>query len=275
MPLPAAVLRSLRDFEETGEALALLAMQRALHAIGLAERDVLTTEALDASVPHYAGLVRQWLHLLAETGLCEQRGRFFVRRAPMADRLAVEQAFAGTLRNLTESLSWNERGGGVLGWIEDCVTRLPDLIRRDPSEAVALLFPEGDASRSEGLYERNALASHLGSTIADAVAALCVRAPEPLRILEVGAGIGGLTAPVLKRLDGFELGYLFTDVGPTSSRSPARSSAREPGCASASATSRSRRNRKSRRSTPSTWVSRPTSCTTRATRRRRSQTCAG
>ncbi|WP_455973448.1 amino acid adenylation domain-containing protein [Methylorubrum populi] len=211
---PEDALAALGAFEETGEALARLAMLRALGRLGLAERRTIEPETADGIAPHYHGLLRQWLHWLTASGLYERRGTTFLRRGPAPDPAAVEAAFAETLGRLAGHLSWNERGGDLLAWIEDGVRRLPDLLRRAPGEAVALLFPDGDSARSEGLYARNLLATHLGAMVADGVAAACERASGPIRILEVGAGIGGLTTPVLARLEGCDLDYLFTDVGP-------------------------------------------------------------
>ncbi|MBB2964985.1 non-ribosomal peptide synthetase [Methylobacterium sp. R2-1] len=211
---PEDALAALGAFDETAEALARLAMQRALGRLGLADRETIEPETTVDIAPHYRGLLRQWMHWLAASGLYERQGTTFLRRGPAPDQEAVEATFAETLGRLAHHLSWNERGSDLLAWIEDCVRRLPDLLRREPGEAIALLFPEGNSARSEGLYARNLLAMHLGTVVAEGIAAACTGGSGATRILEVGAGIGGLTAPVLARLDGYNLDYFFTDVGP-------------------------------------------------------------
>ena len=42
-----------------------------------------------------------------------------------------------------------------------------------------------------------------------------VRAPGRFEVMEIGAGTGGTAARVLDRLPAENLGYLYTDIGPT------------------------------------------------------------
>ena len=96
--------------------------------------------------------------------------------------------------------------------IERCGEALPDVLagRRSPLDA---LFPDGDASLLEALYSDAATNRAMNELAAEAVRIAAAGASRPLRILEVGAGTGGMTAAVLARL-GPGHTYVFTDITP-------------------------------------------------------------
>ena len=85
---------------------------------------------------------------------------------------------------------------------------------RGEREPVQLLFPDGKLDTAERLYRDAPTARVFGGLLADVVAAAS-SGGRPLRILEVGAGTGGVTAHVLERLSANCVEYLFTDIGPT------------------------------------------------------------
>ena len=57
-------------------------------------------------------------------------------------------------------------------------------------------------------------AKFFNGLMAEVVAAAQRAAGRPLRILEIGAGTGGTTAHILPRLQGQDVEYTFTDIGP-------------------------------------------------------------
>lgn len=75
-----------------------------------------------------------------------------------------------------------------------------------------VLFPDGDITDAELLYERSSLSTvyndHIRSFLQDVVN----RSNRKLRFLEVGAGTGGLTSYVLDAIDGRFEEYVYTDV---------------------------------------------------------------
>jgi acyl transferase domain-containing protein/acyl-CoA synthetase (AMP-forming)/AMP-acid ligase II/acyl carrier protein/SAM-dependent methyltransferase len=83
-------------------------------------------------------------------------------------------------------------------------------------DALSVLFPEGSAELVEALYESSPVARHSNALVAEAVAAALKRLPQDrkLRILEIGAGTGGTTSHVLRRLPADRVEYVFTDVTP-------------------------------------------------------------
>ncbi|GGU91388.1 hypothetical protein GCM10010182_02900 [Actinomadura cremea] len=89
--------------------------------------------------------------------------------------------------------------------------RLPELLR-DDLPLQALLFE--DADTADGAYRENTVNRYLNAAVAEVLrwAPANVRPDGPLRVLEVGAGVGGTTADALAGLDGRDVDYLYTDV---------------------------------------------------------------
>jgi amino acid adenylation domain-containing protein len=95
-----------------------------------------------------------------------------------------------------------------------CGERLPEILRgeADPRE---LLF--GDSPEVlTALYRTSPVSRFYNTATAEVVASATrgVDPARPLRVLEVGAGTGGLTSAVLPRLRAGALEYRFTDVSP-------------------------------------------------------------
>ncbi|GHG44936.1 hypothetical protein GCM10018980_23300 [Streptomyces capoamus] len=105
--------------------------------------------------------------------------------------------------------------------IDTVLEALPDVLtgRRLATE---ILFPDSSMDLVQGLYQDNALADFFNGVLADAVAAYVERrlAQDPsarVRILEVGAGTGGTSAMVFRRLRPYQRAiaeYRYTDLSP-------------------------------------------------------------
>lgn len=91
------------------------------------------------------------------------------------------------------------------------ITHLPALLRDDIA-LQSLLFPDGEILTALGTYQDNVVNTYLNAALTRLVADLAATRPAPLRVLELGAGVGGSTAAVLDGLAGSETDYLFTDV---------------------------------------------------------------
>ena len=78
--------------------------------------------------------------------------------------------------------------------------------------AVEFLFPEGDPSQAEHMYQNTF--HHCNSILASVLSALVEVLPsnKHLRILEIGAGVGGTTASILPVLSEKNTEYVYTDI---------------------------------------------------------------
>ena len=90
------------------------------------------------------------------------------------------------------------------------------LALKGETDPLQLLFPGGDLSDAENLYENSLTARAYNSLLSDLVQSALATLPADrrLRILEVGAGTGGTTAFVLPKIPSERTDYLYTDVSP-------------------------------------------------------------
>ncbi|WP_231390526.1 class I SAM-dependent methyltransferase [Nocardia sp. CNY236] len=77
-----------------------------------------------------------------------------------------------------------------------------------------LLFPDGDFLTADAAYRDNLINRYLNTAARELVAWAVDRCHDrkPVRILELGAGIGGTTTDVLPALESSPVDYHFTDV---------------------------------------------------------------
>ena len=201
-------------FADEMDEVALLAMARALGALGLfAAVHVGSTEgellAASGAVARNHRLLRRWLHVL------EERGR--LRRDADGRLRGLEQVDEATLRvawaRLEDSHRGLDDGAELIRFLRRCHERLPLLVRGQDS-ALALLFPEGGMHTAEAAYRDNLISRYVNRAAATVLAEIAHAhpGPGPLRVLEVGAGVGGTTSEVVPAIAGFEVDYLFTDL---------------------------------------------------------------
>ncbi len=156
--------------------------------------------------PRHRWLLRQWLQALAANGSIEgdvDRGYRYVRpvQAPTRPSLVEVCADLGYPRPLATFLQASD----------DHLTELA----QDSMRVQELLFPNGDMTTAEAAYRDNLSGRYLnlaaGRAVADLVEGL--RGDRsPVRVLELGAGIGGTTDDVTAALSGLPVEYHFTDV---------------------------------------------------------------
>jgi pyochelin synthetase len=195
---------------------ALLAMVHTLRGEGLFAGpsdehtldDILATARVSAK--HHR-LIRRWLGGLTRHG--------YLRRDPVTGRYAclrqvsaqdVAQAWQRTERMAAEV----NHGADLIKYFRVATEHLPELMRED-LDPVQLLFPEGRLDIHESAYNENVLSRYLnGLTVAACrhIAESEHPADRPLRLLEVGAGVGGTSIDLIPALDGLDVDYLFTDV---------------------------------------------------------------
>jgi acyl transferase domain-containing protein/NADPH:quinone reductase-like Zn-dependent oxidoreductase/acyl carrier protein len=94
-----------------------------------------------------------------------------------------------------------------------CGQELPRVLRGDLN-VLTLLFPEGSLTTAEHFYQDAPSFRLCNLVVREALIAVAAGLPEgrPLRILEIGAGTGGLTAHLLPWLPADRTVYVFTDV---------------------------------------------------------------
>jgi acyl transferase domain-containing protein len=158
-------------------------------------------------LPKYGRLLGRLLGMLDEDGVLERRNdEWVVRRAPAAiDREALRKALADGYPAAAAQLELTVRCGEKLA---DAITG-----KVDP---LSLLFPGGSLELAERLYREQPEAKVFNELAATAVAAAVRQLPSdrPIKVIELGAGTGGMTGSVLPHLPADRTEYWFTDVSP-------------------------------------------------------------
>ncbi|MFR9728369.1 SDR family NAD(P)-dependent oxidoreductase [Saccharopolyspora sp. MS10] len=183
-----------------------------LRALGLDPADERGREraGIDA---RFEGWLAAALRTLAEHGLIDAEGRWASgtgdAAGARADWLRAAPRWADLDPDLRAPLRLLERTLPALGEV-----------LRGARTATDVLFPQGSFDLVSGVYRDNRVAEHFNAVLAEQVVAFLRgrRAADPaapLRVLEIGAGTGGTTGPVLEALarGGIELAeYCFTDL---------------------------------------------------------------
>lgn len=100
--------------------------------------------------------------------------------------------------------------------IDICIRSYP-LILTGKESYVDIMFPEGQMSLVEKIYKGNESADYYNGIVADIVYEMVVqkkKSEEPVRILEIGAGTGGTSSIVLKKIENLKKSiiYYYTDI---------------------------------------------------------------
>lgn len=154
-------------------------------------------------------LVRRWLAACVENGYLDKDtdGAFGCPRLVTPED--VERAWAEVDRLLPEA---NDRPE-LVDYFKLAATHLPELMR-DERDPLRMLFPEGDLGIHEAAYMEGFLSRYLNRLATSTVLGVARRntAGRPLRVLEVGAGVGGTSVDAIAALDGENVRYTFSDV---------------------------------------------------------------
>lgn len=198
-------LRSARrDLDLFGARAMLRALEpvlrdRAVHSV----EDI--TERLKVAARH-RWLLRQWLQELARHGALTgdpDSGYRYERELPPTTRNELVQACT--------DLGYAPELATFVGATNGHLTELV----QDRMRVQELLFPGGDMVTAEATYRENAISRYLNHAARELVAGVVTRLRadrSPVRILELGAGVGGTTDDVVAGLTGLPVEYHFTDV---------------------------------------------------------------
>jgi acyl transferase domain-containing protein/NADPH:quinone reductase-like Zn-dependent oxidoreductase/NAD(P)-dependent dehydrogenase (short-subunit alcohol dehydrogenase family)/ubiquinone/menaquinone biosynthesis C-methylase UbiE/acyl carrier protein len=157
--------------------------------------------------PAHRQVFSRFLEILAEDNvlkLANNRGRW-LEPLPTLDIAAAMNELGQNFGEFEATLAMTARCGERL-----CAALTG---RTDP---LHLLFPAGDLTTAEKLYQYSPSARTFNPLVREAIQAAVHAWPHnrPLRILEVGAGTGATTAHVLPVLPFGRASYLFTDLSP-------------------------------------------------------------
>lgn len=169
--------------------------------------------------PVLQGFYGRWLEesisILVQKGFLKQSGSTYVLTGPIerADVLWKEwdEKKAPLLKDSSKQ--------AMITLVETALRALPDILSGRVS-ATDVLFPDSSMELVEGIYKNNETADYFNEVLADTLTAFIdERLKEDpnaeIRILEIGAGTGGTSATVFKRLKEYKhhvKEYCYTDL---------------------------------------------------------------
>ncbi|MFV2175671.1 amino acid adenylation domain-containing protein [Actinomadura sp. LOL_016] len=190
----------------------LSAMTLALRRLGFFPTMETTHEGQDIAAavdPRHRWLLGRWLAVLADAGhlAASDGGKRFALRTPVDEETVAHNWQA------TEAASTGLGVAGFLRYLRSNTEALPALLTGE-QDPVALLLPDGRTDVADALYRDDLMVRYLNRGVSTIVESLATESSSAagLRMLEVGAGTGATTEPVLEALGGIEVDYLFTDV---------------------------------------------------------------
>lgn len=152
-------------------------------------------------------LLHRWLDALAAEGRIVMNGGLeLTRHHELSDCVAQWQQ----VRELGAAIDY---GDDLLAYVGECIQNLPGLLA-GAVDPLALLFPEGTVDTATAAYRDNLVSRYTNQLVVSGVAARASQATEarPLRVLEIGAGVGGTSAGLVAALAPYDVHYTFTDV---------------------------------------------------------------
>ncbi|WP_395107611.1 amino acid adenylation domain-containing protein [Actinomadura sp. SCN-SB] len=164
-------------------------------------------------VPAHHRVVRRWLAALEQSGL--------IRREPRTGqyhdlRTVSTEMLDDAWRRAEEARQEQVWPADLFGFFRESTRRLPEQLRGE-LDTVELLFPGGRLETAQAAYSGNVVSRYLHGAMKTAVSGLAEELKRsagsaPLRVLELGGGIGATTAELLPVLADHDTEYLFTDV---------------------------------------------------------------
>ncbi|MFI6958597.1 class I SAM-dependent methyltransferase [Nocardia sp. NPDC050408] len=156
--------------------------------------------------PRHRWLLRRWL--------AELTARRWLSRQPGSGYGALREQHVPARAELREVCADLGFAPELAQFFARANRALPDLLR-DRVLAQELLFPDGDFRTAEAAYRTNPINHYLNAATREIIT-WAIRELEPahapVRILELGAGVGGTTADLVTALSNSLVDYHFTDL---------------------------------------------------------------
>ncbi len=154
--------------------------------------------------PVMQGFYGRWLEesisILVQKGFLKQSGSTYVLTGPIERADVLWQEWDEKKAPLLKDSSKR----AMITLVETALRALPDILSGRVS-ATDVLFPDSSMELVEGIYKNNETADYFNEVLADTLTAFIEERlkEDPnaeIRILEIGAGTGGTSAAVFKRL---------------------------------------------------------------------------
>lgn len=207
---------SLLAFAAAARTAALLSMCAALGTVASPGEPITEAElARRLSLPdRLRRLLRRWIEVLVDEELVTTRAGSrldLTEYQELSDCVAQWQQ----VRELGAAVDY---GDDLLAYVGECIENLPGLLA-GTVDPLGLLFREGTVGTATAAYRDNLVSRYTNQLVVSGLTARAARAGRatttagrPLRVLEIGAGVGGTSAGLITALAPYDVHYTFTDV---------------------------------------------------------------
>lgn len=198
----AAFLDMIRTFQNSG----LFTDTERQHSL----TDIYEVMEVD---PKYHCLLRRWMKALCSEKMLQKNDASALYRLSTPFKKEDLYGCWEELEQINQEINY---GTELLRYSQDCSDNLSGLLRGEV-DPLSLFFPQGRLERAFAAYCDNLVSRYLNQVIIEGVLTIakqhaCANPGRPLRILEIGAGVAGLTSELIPSLSDFQVDYLFTDV---------------------------------------------------------------
>lgn len=151
----------------------------------------------------YTKLMKVWLDKLTSAGILMRENSVY----------SFPVSTVPTKEALLSELDDIENKYYSMGFLKDCICNM-DKILRGEENILTYLFPNGGMQNADGIYKKNMIAAYCNSIVSGIIAEYEKEhnSEDVLQVLEIGAGSGGTTVPVLEKMLGENVNYHFTDI---------------------------------------------------------------
>lgn len=163
--------------------------------------------------PQFERLLKRWLNVLCKENIM----KFDLQNATyQLDVLYSKDENEEKWKKLYEIESKLHYGTKLIQYLEESNKYMLELLQGDVG-ALDLFFPKGETDTAMAAYHDNivnlALNNIAKESIINIVREYKVKKPKKtVRILEIGAGVGGTSVDLIPALDGMGVEYFFTDI---------------------------------------------------------------
>lgn len=198
-------------FADQLDRTALLQMMVTFSQLGVfthrgAVHDLQDVLRLARVAPAHHRMVRRWLRVLVEHGFLESVPDGYRCREPV-----LPKEVADGWRQVRDHTPQVEQRSELVEYFRLAGSSLASLLNGSV-KPLDLLFPEARTEIHEVAYGAMFMSRYLNQLLGRLATQLCASGSGRVRILEVGAGVGGTSYGLLQALAGHDVEYTFTDV---------------------------------------------------------------
>lgn len=157
----------------------------------------------------YKNFLIKWLEVLVRHGVIESvNNQYKILDEKII--LKIEEDYWGEFEKVENKINY---GYSFFEYMKQCSKSLTHILQKKV-KTVDLLFPKGASVNAEGVYSNNKGSVVFNSLVGDIILSYIKERKEKgqIRILEIGAGIGGTTRSVIETIKEENYKYYYTDI---------------------------------------------------------------